>query len=164
MSVYCFQFSRQEYGDLVRLVGREEVGQHMSWLFTAIPTIILAVIFVLWCIAFILIIVLFPDNSPSKYYNYFLKTNEFETKYWSTCFTSPETCISKKIWWIYIGFWRSNRWYWYCTYYNDMDNPYNMVNIISHNNTHGSTFISKYMKSYLDIPVTLLLNRNPRNL
>ena len=61
-----FQLSRHDYSELMKLVGREEAGLHLSWLFSAIPNIALAVMFVLWCTAFILVILLFPDNQPSK--------------------------------------------------------------------------------------------------
>jgi hypothetical protein len=59
--------SRQEFAEIVKAVGREEHGQELSWLFSALPTILLAIVFLLWCVAFILVIVLFPDNTPSKY-------------------------------------------------------------------------------------------------
>ena len=61
-----FQFTRQEYAELVKVVGREDYGAHLSWLFTALPTILLAAVFVLWCVAFILVIILFPDNSAGE--------------------------------------------------------------------------------------------------
>lgn len=65
--VLYFQLSRQEFADLVKIVGHEDAGQRLSWLFTALPTILLAILFILWCVAFILVILLFPDDAPSKY-------------------------------------------------------------------------------------------------
>ena len=64
---FSFQMSHSDYTDIVRTVGREDIGVRLSWLYSAWPTLILAGVFVLWCVAFVLIIVLFPDNSPSKY-------------------------------------------------------------------------------------------------
>ena len=61
------QLSRQEFADLVKIVGHEDAGQRLSWLFTALPTILLAILFTLWCVAFTLVILLFPDDAPSKY-------------------------------------------------------------------------------------------------
>ena len=53
--------------DIVRAVGREDVGLNLPWLFTVIPNVILGLMFVFWCTAFILVIVLYPDNSKSEF-------------------------------------------------------------------------------------------------
>ena len=65
--LFCtLQLTRQEFADIVKVVGRESEGQHLSWLFTALPTILLILLFILWCVAFILVILLFPDDAPSE--------------------------------------------------------------------------------------------------
>ena len=64
-----FQFTRQEFAEVIKIVGQEDLGKELSWVFTALPTIILCIIFLLWCIAFILVILLLPDNTSSKHIN-----------------------------------------------------------------------------------------------
>lgn len=67
--------SQKDYTEIINSVvrlkndgGREpEDGPplNLSWLFSAMPSILLFVLFVFWCIAFILVILLFPDGYPS---------------------------------------------------------------------------------------------------
>ena len=59
--------TQQDYADIVKIVGREDRGKSLSWLFSALPIILLSIVFIVWCIAFILVIVLFPDNESSEF-------------------------------------------------------------------------------------------------
>ncbi len=52
----------------MKVVGVESSGRRLSWLFTALPTLLLALLFLAWCVAFILVILLFPDDEPSEYH------------------------------------------------------------------------------------------------
>ncbi|XP_064626799.1 uncharacterized protein LOC135487228 isoform X2 [Lineus longissimus] len=56
--------SGSEYAELIKMIGREEYGQKMPWIYSAVPTIVLLSFFASWCIAFICVIVLYPDNTP----------------------------------------------------------------------------------------------------
>ncbi|XP_074641279.1 uncharacterized protein LOC141899026 [Tubulanus polymorphus] len=54
-----------EYVKLIEGLGCEDYGRLLSWIHSTVPTIILLSFFAAWCVAFICIIVLFPENTPS---------------------------------------------------------------------------------------------------
>jgi len=45
-------------------------SEKLSWLFSGVPTMILAGVFAVWCISFVLVITLYPDNHSSRLYSF----------------------------------------------------------------------------------------------
>lgn len=61
------QLTVDQYRELTGYIGLQDGGGHLPWIFSRIPTILLAGVLVTWCLAFTLIILVYPDDLKSKY-------------------------------------------------------------------------------------------------